>query len=104
MKVKSESEVTQSCLTLRDPMDCRLPGSSIHGIFQASVLEWVAIAFSELATPQNKIQSFFFFSKRLFLKSLTFLGLCDIIFTKKCYIIVGSDYIVLDNILYGDTL
>ena len=46
MKVKSESEVTQSCPTLRDPMDCRLPGSSVHGIFQARVLEWVAIAFS----------------------------------------------------------
>ena len=46
MKVKSESEVTQSCLTLSDPMDCSLPGSSIHGIFQARVLEWVAIAFS----------------------------------------------------------
>ena len=46
MKVKSESEVAQSCPTLRDPMDCSLPGSSIHGIFQARVLEWVAIAFS----------------------------------------------------------
>ena len=46
MKVKSESEVTQSCLTLRDSMDCSLLGSSIHGIFQAGVLEWVAIAFS----------------------------------------------------------
>ena len=46
MKVKSESEVTQSCLTLSDPMDCSLPGSSAHGIFQARVLEWVAIAFS----------------------------------------------------------
>ena len=46
MKVKSESEVAQSCLTLRDPMDCSLPGSSIHGIFQARVLEWVAISFS----------------------------------------------------------
>ena len=43
MKVKNESEVTQSCL---NPMDCSLPGSSIHGIFQARVLEWVAIAFS----------------------------------------------------------
>ena len=40
MKVKSESEVAQSCLTLSDPMDCSLPGSSIHGIFQARVLEW----------------------------------------------------------------
>ena len=45
-KVKSESEVAQSCLTLSDPMDCSLPGSSTHGIFQARVLEWVAIAFS----------------------------------------------------------
>src|SRR5574340_780534 len=45
-KVKSESEVTQSCPTPSDPMDCSPPGSSIHGIFQARVLEWVAIAFS----------------------------------------------------------
>ena len=44
MKVKSESEVAQSCLTLSDPMDCSLPGSSVHGIFQARVLEWVANA------------------------------------------------------------
>ena len=48
MKVKSEREVAQSCLTLRNPMDCSLPGSSIHGIFQARVLEWGAIAFSSL--------------------------------------------------------
>ena len=46
MKVKNESEVAQSCPTLSDPMDCSLPGSSIHGIFQARVLEWGAIAFS----------------------------------------------------------
>ena len=46
MKVKSESEVTQLCLTLSDPMDCSLPGSSVHGIVQARVLEWGAIAFS----------------------------------------------------------
>ena len=46
MKVKSESEVTQSCPTLGDPMDCSPPGSSIHGIFQARVLEWAAISFS----------------------------------------------------------
>ena len=46
MKVKSESEVTQLCPTLQDPMDCSLPGSSVHGIFQARVLEWAAIAFS----------------------------------------------------------
>ena len=46
MKVKGESEVAQSCLTFSDPMDCSLPGSSVHGIFQARVLEWGAIAFS----------------------------------------------------------
>ena len=46
MKVKSEMEVAQSCPTLSDLMDCSLPGSSVHRIFQARVLEWVAIAFS----------------------------------------------------------
>ena len=46
MKVKSESEVAQSCLTPCNPMDCSLPGSSVHGIFQARVLEWGAVAFS----------------------------------------------------------
>ena len=45
MKVKSESEVAQSCLTPSDPMDCSVPGSSVHGIFQARLLEWGAIAF-----------------------------------------------------------
>ena len=47
MKVESESEFSQSCLTLIDPMDCSLPGSSVHGIFRATVLEWGAIAFSQ---------------------------------------------------------
>ena len=46
MKVKSESEVAQSCLTLSDPIDCSVPGSSVHRIFQARVPEWVATAFS----------------------------------------------------------
>ena len=53
MKVKSESEVVQSCPTLSDPMDCSLPGSSIHGIFQARVLEWGAIAFSEISLKKS---------------------------------------------------
>ena len=48
MKVKSQSEVVQSCSTLSDLMDCSLLGSSVHGIFQARVLEWGAIAFSDL--------------------------------------------------------
>ena len=54
MKVKSESEVTQSGPTPRDPMDCSLPGSSVHGIFQARVLEWGVIAFSDRASRQSK--------------------------------------------------
>ena len=56
MKVKSESEAAQSCPTLSDPMDCSLPGSS-HGIFQARVLEWVAI---ELAN-ENKLSPYIIF-------------------------------------------
>ena len=53
MKVKNESEVSQSCLTLRDPMDFSLPGSSIHGILQARVLEWVAIAGYKINTQKS---------------------------------------------------
>ena len=49
MKVKSESEVAQLCLTLCDLMDCSLPGSTVHGIFQARVMEWGTIAFSEIS-------------------------------------------------------
>ena len=58
MKVKSESEVTLSCLTLSDPMDCSPPGSSIHGIFQAKVLEWGAIAFSTTGTIHGLIRNY----------------------------------------------
>ena len=75
MKVKSESEVTQVvylkitqlCSTPSDPMDCNLPGSSVHGIFQARVLEWDAIAFSEL-------------SARIY---ISFLGKCEHMFVIK---------------------
>ena len=56
MKVKSESEVTQSSLTLSDPMDCSLPFSSVHGIFQARVLEWGAIV--DLLLKSMKMQLF----------------------------------------------
>ena len=59
MKVKSESKVAQSCPTLLDPMECSPPGSSIHGIFQARVLEWGAITFSVILTyhvPMQKMQ------------------------------------------------
>ena len=54
-KVKNESEVAQSCPTLSNPMDCSLAGSSAHGIFQARVLEWVAIAFSEIHSTDIQI-------------------------------------------------
>ena len=54
VKVKSQSEVAQSCLTLSNPMDCSLPGSSVHGIFQARVLEWGAIAFSLESLGKDK--------------------------------------------------
>ena len=57
MKVKSESEVAQSCLTLSDPLDCSLSGSSVHGIFQVRVLEWGAIAF---ASNQHTLESLLF--------------------------------------------
>ena len=55
MKAKSENEVAQSCPTLSDPMDCSLPGSSVHGVFQARVVEWGAIAFSVILISYFKI-------------------------------------------------
>ena len=66
-EMKSESEVAQSCLTLRDPMDCSLQGSSIHGIFQARVLEWGAIAFSDVLSCTDKNCSWDLFH-RVFLR------------------------------------
>ena len=61
MKVKSVSEVAQSCLTLSDPMDCSLPGSSVHGIFQARVLEWgchCLLQAASIYTPTNSGEGF----------------------------------------------
>ena len=57
MKVKNESEVAQSCPTLHDPMDCSLPDSSAHGIFQARVLEWGAIAFSGIGPSHKQLST-----------------------------------------------
>ena len=65
-KVKSESEVAESCSTLSDPMDCSPPGSSIHGIFQARVLEWGAIAFSVTCTRKAIIKK----KKRLIITNI----------------------------------
>ena len=65
MKVKSESEDAQSYPTLSDPMDCSLPGSSVHGIFQARVLEWVAIAFSgAIMLARSNLNFYFVFSPK----------------------------------------
>ena len=67
MKVKSQSEVAQSCVTLSDPIDCSLPGSSTHGIFQARVLRWVAIFFSSkcLDFVKDDLFQLWLFSKEL---------------------------------------
>ena len=71
--MKSKSEVAQSCLTLSDRMDCSLPGSSIHGIFQARVLEWGAIAFSDDQLRQHiKKQRHYFANKVHLVKAMVF--------------------------------
>ena len=75
MKVKRESEVTESRPTLSDLMDCSLPGSSVHGIFQARVLEWDAIAFSVYAIQKNVI-SIFTQSSMLLLSRFSCVHLC----------------------------
>ena len=73
MTVKSESEVAQSYLTLSDPMDCSLPASSVHGIFQARVLEWVVIAFSDDQPRQHiKKQRHYFVNKGFLVKAMVF--------------------------------
>ena len=75
MKVKRESEVAQSCPTLSDPMDCSLPGSSVHGIFQARVLVWAAIAFSDDKPRQHiKKQRHYFANKSSSSQSYGFSG------------------------------
>ena len=71
VKAKSESEVAQSCLTLSDPMDCILPGSSVHGIFQARVLEWVAIK-AKLSQVLELLISFWIYGPRKISKQYAF--------------------------------
>ena len=68
MKVKSEREVTQSCPTLSNPMDCSLPGSSVHGIFQARVLEWVVIASLSTVKFERYSEAFCWVSNALILQ------------------------------------
>ena len=77
MKVKSEREVAQSCPTVRDLMDSSPPGSSVHGIFQARVLEWGAITFSDIYIHLHVLISEFFmiaFAKQIFICSVLFLN------------------------------
>ena len=69
MKVESESEVAQSCPTLSDPMDCSLPGSSIHGIFQARVLEWGAISWQIDGEEMEIVADFIFLVSRITVES-----------------------------------
>ena len=76
MKAKSESEDAQSCPTLSDLVDCSLPGSSVHGIFQARVLEWDAIAFSRSIIRQDKICGFLHPDRRSQSYWLTFRDMC----------------------------
>ena len=84
MKVKSESEVAQSCLTLSNLMDCSLPGSTIHGIFQVRVLEWGAIAFSAVRGSEHLFSSlmcvylFFIFLPRIKLCDIAFAGCIEV--------------------------
>ena len=85
MKVKSESEVAQSCPTLGDPMDCSLPGFSVHGIFQARVLEWGAITLSIISYKMKFHITVF--SQLLFSAYLTFPFHSSLSFNAPCYVL-----------------
>ena len=80
MKVKSESEVTQLCPTLSDHMDCSLPGSSAHGIFQARVLEWGAISFSDRKLKALAFQCYFNATIEVHNLETDFVYLCRLVF------------------------
>ena len=96
MKVKSESEVTQSCPTLLNPMDCSLPDSSVHGIFQARVLEWGAIAFSN--TLSRFVITFLPRSKCLLI--LWPQSLSTVIFEPKKIVCLGFGITLLYIVVY----
>ena len=92
MKVKSESEVTQLCPTLSNPMDCSLPGSFIHGIFQARVLEWGAIAFSRFGA--------YYLGKSLSSRSVwkIIIGNCLMILLSKAAMLIGATKSLTTNL------
>ena len=96
MKVKSESEVVQSCPTLSDPMDCSLPGSSIHGIFQARVLEWVAIAFSATSLTRDQTHTRCIGSHWI-TREVPLLDSFNFIFIGKIYIAIAFFYMPYIN-------
>ena len=96
MKVKSESEVVQSCPTLSDPMDCSLPGSSIHGIFQARVLEWVAIAFSTTSLTRDQTHTRCIGSHWI-TREVPLLDSFNFIFIGKIYIAIAFFYMPYIN-------
>ena len=103
MKVKSESEVAQSCLTPSDSMDCSPPGASIHGIFQARVLEWGAIAFSRF-NPSCVFYGTRGFYSLGFLKSrcATFCVICEPLPSKKhCYNLFSQCLTVLNLYMHN---
>ena len=85
--IESKNEVTQSCLTLWDPMDCSLPGSSVHGIFQARILEWAAISFSRGSSQPRHWTWVSRIAGRRFTVWATMEALCFIQFSRS----VGSD-------------
>ena len=91
MKVKSEREVTQSCPTLSDPMVCSLLGSSVHGIFQARVLEWGAIAFAELIKlsihKQIQRNTLFVFEEQYYLSIHVIKYFCLIYLTRVSFLL-----------------
>ena len=101
MKVKSESEVTQSCPTLSDPMDCSPPGTSIHGVFQARVLEWGAIAFWIRIYGQSPAAPFFVFWFCFFFPWFSFLCPLEIVHTGHYE---AFCYFLMDNLSPGSQL
>ena len=93
---ESESEVAQSCPTPRDPMDCSLPGSSIHGIFQARVLEWVAIAFSATSLTRDQTHTRCIGSHWI-TREVPLLDSFNFIFIGKIYIAIAFFYMPYIN-------
>ena len=104
MKVKSESEVTQLCPTLSDPMDCSLPGSSVHGVFQARVLEWGAIAFSESShtitgkEPQYFVESLYSFTAPALLGGWSFRGCLNNVYSLEKFLIYSKGNFLINPI------